>query len=154
MQKEIIDYIEENKEKHYRIAYSYVKNQEDALDIIQDTIVKALKYENNLKNREYLGTWFCRILINTCKTHLNKKNKVIYLNEMEDTPMPTSDQDQHLDIEEAMKHLAPHEQEVILLRFYQGLELQEVADVTEKNISTVKSTLYRTMKKLKKLLEG
>ena len=41
MQKEIIDYIEENKEKHYRIAYSYVKNQEDALDIIQDTIVKA-----------------------------------------------------------------------------------------------------------------
>ena len=47
MQSELINYILENKEKHYQIAYSYVRNQEDALDIIQDAIVKALKNEGS-----------------------------------------------------------------------------------------------------------
>ena len=153
MQKEMIKYIEDNKEKHYRIAYSYVKNQEDALDIVQDTIVKALKYEHSLKNKEYMGTWFCRILINNCKTYLNQKNKVIYIEEIEDLAIPSSNQDQIIEIKQAIEKLNMPEKEIVLLRFYQGLELKEVAEVTTKNLSTVKSTLYRAIKKLKQLLE-
>lgn len=153
MQKEIIQYIKDNKEKHYRIAYSYVKNQEDALDIVQDTIVKALKYERSLKNSEYMGTWFCRILINNCKTYLKKKNKVIYIEEMEDLVIESSNHEQIIDIQQAIDRLNTHEREIILLRFYQGLELKEVAEATGKNLSTVKSILYRGMKKLKVLLE-
>ena len=58
MEQEIINYILQNKEKHYRLAYSYVKNKEDALDIVQDSIVKKLKYQNNLKDITYLNTLF------------------------------------------------------------------------------------------------
>lgn len=73
MENKIINYIIENKEKYYRIAYSYVKNKEDALDIVQDAIVKALRYQHTLKDVNYLNTWFCKIIINTCKTYLQKK---------------------------------------------------------------------------------
>lgn len=75
METEIINYILKNKDKHYRMAYSYVKNKEDALDIVQDTIVKALKHQGSLRDKAYLNTWFYKILINTCKTHLQKQNR-------------------------------------------------------------------------------
>ena len=153
MQKELIKYIEENKEKHYRMAYSYVRNQEDALDLVQDTIVKALKHVGSIKHKEYLGTWFCRILMNTCKTHLKKKNRCIYIDEIEEMAVVTQDKEQVLDMEDAMRKLTPNERNILLLRYYEDLEFKEVAQITSQNISTVKSTLYRTMKKLKKLLE-
>lgn len=154
MQNELIKYIEENKEKHYRIAYSYVRNQEDALDIIQDTIVKALKNEGSLKNKEYLGTWFCRILINTCKDYLRKQNKYISLEVVEDLALMQQDKEQVLDMEEAVSHLSPNEKTILLLRYYEELELKEIASAMNQNLSTVKSTLYRTVKKLKGLLEN
>ena len=53
-----------NQEKYYRMAYAYVKNREDALDIVHDAIVKALQKVHQVKSPMYLETWFCRILIN------------------------------------------------------------------------------------------
>lgn len=155
MQSELINYILENKEKHYQIAYSYVRNQEDALDIIQDAIVKALKNEGSLKNKEYLGTWFCRILINTCKTHLKKKNKYISIEEnIHFESIDTrQDEEQMIEIEEAIGQLPYNEKTIILLRYYEELELKEIASITSQNLSTVKSTLYRTIRKLKNILE-
>lgn len=155
METEIINYILKNKEKHYRMAYSYVKNKEDALDIVQDTIVKALKYQDSLRNITYLNTWFYKILINTCKTHLQKQNRYI---DMEDTYLeshetPTYDHYQFFDLEEALDHLSYNEKTIILLRYFNDLELKEISTILGQNLSTVKSTLYRTLKKLKLLLE-
>ena len=154
MQRDLIQYIEDNKEKHYRMAYSYVQNQEDALDVIQDTIIKALRNQSTLKNKEYLGTWFCRILINTCKDHLKRQSKCISLEEVDLGAEAASDKDQVMDMEEAMNQLSPNEKAIVLMRYYEDLELKEIASVTQQNLSTVKSTLYRTIKKLKDLLEN
>lgn len=153
MQDELIKYIEDNKAKHYRMAYSYVHNQEDALDIIQDTIIKALKHVEDLKDQDYLGTWFCRILINTCKDHLKKQKQYVSIEEANLSNSSSMDRDQVLDMEDALNKLATNEKTVVLLRYYEQLELQEIARVMEQNLSTVKSTLYRTVKKLKGLLE-
>ncbi len=154
MQSELIKYIEENKEKHYRVAYGYVRNREDALDVVQDTIIKALKNESSLKNKEYLGTWFYRILINTCKDYLKRQNRCIRLEEVESLTTLEKDKEQILDMEEAVSRLLPNEKTILLLRYYEELELKEIASITQQNLSTVKSTLYRTIKKLKILLEN
>lgn len=155
METEIINYILKNKEKHYRMAYSYVKNKEDALDIVQDTIVKALKYQDNLRNKAYLNTWFYKILINTCKTHLQKQNRCIDMEDfyIESHKEPIYDYYKSFDLEEAMGHLSYNEKTIILLRYFNELELKEISTITGQNLSTVKSTLYRTLKKLKLLLE-
>ena len=155
MQTEIINYILKNKEKHYRMAYSYVKNKEDALDIVQDTIVKALKYQDSLKNKAYLNTWFYKILINTCKTHLQKQNRYIDMENtyLESHEAPIYDHYQSFDLEEALDQLSYNEKTIILLRYFNDLELKEISATLGQNLSTVKSTLYRTLKKLKLLLE-
>lgn len=57
--------VEENQEQLYKMAYTYVKNKEDALDIVQDSICKAYVSYNTVKTTHYEKTWLIRILINT-----------------------------------------------------------------------------------------
>lgn len=155
METQLINYIQQNKEKHYRMAYSYVKNKEDALDIVQDSIVKALKAQGSLKDIRYLNTWFYSILINTAKTHLQKRKRYIDVEDesLESYKLPTYDTYRHFELEEALDHLSYNEKTIISLRYFNQFELKEIAMVTDQNLSTVKSTLYRTLKKLKILLE-
>ena len=63
-QEVLIEYIKENQEKLYRIAYTYTKDQEAALDVVQEAITKSLENIHKLRNEEYVKTWFYRILIN------------------------------------------------------------------------------------------
>ena len=63
-QNVLIEYIKENQDKLYRIAYTYTKNQEAALDVVQEAITKSLENIGRLRNEEYVKTWFYRILIN------------------------------------------------------------------------------------------
>ncbi len=75
----LIQYILENQERFYRVAYSYTKHQEDALDIVQSAVCKALEAYENIKNEDAIKTWFYRILINECLTVLKKRNKVVLI---------------------------------------------------------------------------
>ena len=54
----------ENYSRYYRLAYSYVKNESDAMDIVQEAAYKAIYKSDTLKNEEYVGAWICRIVIN------------------------------------------------------------------------------------------
>lgn len=73
----LINYIKENEDKFYRIAFSYSENEEAALDIVQESIVKSLNHINKLKNEEYVKTWFYRILINECLQYIKKNKRII-----------------------------------------------------------------------------
>ncbi len=73
----LINYIKENEDKFYRIAFSYSENEEATLDIVQESIVKSLNHINKLKNEEYVKTWFYRILINECLQYIKKNKRII-----------------------------------------------------------------------------
>lgn len=81
----LADFVKNNQEKLYRIAFSYSKSEEASLDIVQDTIVKSLKNIDKLKEEKYLKTWFYRILINECLQYIkkNKRTKACELEEIE-----------------------------------------------------------------------
>jgi len=64
--------IEQRKHLLYRTAYAYVKNREDAMDIVGDTVYKAYKSLRKLKEPAFFNTWLTRILINCCLDHLKK----------------------------------------------------------------------------------
>ena len=72
-----LDLIESQKEKLYKIAYTYVKNEQDALDIIQETICKAYVSLETLKKPRYFNTWLIKILMNVALTTVNKNKKVV-----------------------------------------------------------------------------
>jgi RNA polymerase sigma-70 factor (ECF subfamily) len=69
---EIEEYIRNNQENIYRFAYSYVKNRTDALDIVQESIYKALKNYRSLKDNSKIKSWFFSIVRNTSLTYLKK----------------------------------------------------------------------------------
>lgn len=60
----IVSYILQDQNKFYRLAYSYVRQEEDALDVVQNAICKALEHYGDLKNEQAVRTWFYRILVN------------------------------------------------------------------------------------------
>lgn len=61
----IITFIIENKENFYRLAFSFVKNTEDALDIVQESIEKAILKRETLRDDQSIKSWFYKIVVNT-----------------------------------------------------------------------------------------
>lgn len=76
-----------NQEKFYHLAFSYVKNRDDALDIVQDAVCKALRSCDSLRNEHALNTWFYRIVVNESLTFLQKR-KEEYLPYKEEAEIP------------------------------------------------------------------
>ena len=113
VRQQLSDYIVAHQEEFYRLAYSYVKNRDAALDVVQESIVKALAKSDTLRRPEYLKTWFYRILLNESMNHHRRAKRLVPL---EDT-------------------------------------LLEIARVTNTNLNTVKSRLYKSLRRLRELTE-
>ena len=75
----LIEYIKNNEAKLYRIAYSYVAQRDAALDIVQEAIIKALENIDKLRVKEYVKTWFYRILINEALMYIKKNKKYVQM---------------------------------------------------------------------------
>lgn len=140
----------ENYNRYYRLAYSYVKNESDAMDIVQETAYKAIYKSGTLKNPEYAGTWICRIVMNEAYNILRKKQKEDY--QLQELELLQEDDYEDPDLQYAISQLREEEQTVIYLRYYEDRQLDEIAEITQEKLSTVKSRLYRAMNKLKTAL--
>jgi len=68
----------------YRIAISYLRQDADAADAVQDALLTAWEKRHSLRETDYFGTWLTRILINGCKTRLRSKPREERLNELPD----------------------------------------------------------------------
>ncbi len=141
--------IQSRKEKLYRIAYSYVRNQEDALDIVQETVYKAFISINTLKNPEYFDTWIVRILINNSINYMKQNKKVLYLEDEKFTKAESYNSVEYLDLHDALNKLDDKLKTIIILKYFEDLTIREIADILGEPINTVKTNLYRTLKKLK-----
>lgn len=154
--KMIIDFIKDHQEYFYRIAFRYVKNQDQALDIVQEAIVKALQKRYTLRNIEFLKTWFYRILVNECFTTMKKSKKLLFLGSYQDFENSLQTRDQYHeedDLYQAMDLLDPTLKMIVILRFFEDMKLEEIAKITKTNVSTVKSRLYKALKLLKVNME-
>lgn len=151
----LIEYIKENQEKLYRIAFSYSKNEEAALDIVQEAITKALKNINKLREESYIKTWLYRILINESLQYIRKNKRILTceLETIENKIDYNVDFAEGLDVYKHVQKLNEKLKTVIILRFFEDMKISEIAKITKTNESTVKSRLYRGLKELKRLIE-
>lgn len=146
------EYIVSHQEEFYRLAFSYVKNRDAALDVVQESIVRALSKSDSLRQPEYLKTWFYRILLNESMNHYRRGKRLVSLDEaIPDAPAPAGDPAERLDLYAAIDRLDPREQAIIRLRFFEDMKLEEIARITDTNLNTVKSRLYKSLKKLREL---
>ena len=152
----LIEFIDENQDKLYRIAFSYVKNEDLALDIVQESIEKALRNIKTLKHEEYVKTWFYRILINESLGYI-RRNKNTILCQVEDLKDNIEWNDnitiEGIDLYNNIGKLKEKLRTVIILRFFEDLKIEEIARITKTSPNTVKSRLYKGLEELKKLIK-
>lgn len=148
VQEILINYVKDNKEKLYRVAFSYSKNEEEALDIVQEAITKALKNINKLKQTEYVKTWFYRILINECLQYIKRNKRIITceLSEIENQIEYKNMSPDELDVYNYVQNLNEKLKTVIILRYFEDMKISEIAKITKTNENTVKSRLYKALK--------
>ena len=145
----------ENYEKYYRLAFSYVHNEADAMDIVQEGAYKAMLKWESLEREDFAETWIYRIMLNEIFSMLRKRTR----NEesmadpdcLEEIPAETPVDS--LSLREALDRLSPKEKALVELRYFEDLKLEEIAGALDENLSTVKSRLYRTLRKLRIALE-
>lgn len=146
----IVEYILQDQKKFYRLAFSYVQNQEDALDVVQNSVCRALERWDSLRDIAAVRAWFYRILVNESLLVLKERKRVLVSDEAnlelsyEETGFEIQD-----DLLALIGCLDEETQSVIKLRFFEELSLKEIAQVLDMNLNTVKAKLYRGLKLLK-----
>ncbi|MBO5033675.1 MAG: sigma-70 family RNA polymerase sigma factor [Lachnospiraceae bacterium] len=145
-----------NYEKYYRLAYSYVENEADALDIVQESAYKAMKRCENVKEEAYIETWLYRIVMNTSCDLLRRKKRMseCTYDEQAEPPAAGSDIGASLDVHNALQKLDEKERTIVVLRYFEDMKLEQVAAITGENVNTTKSRLYRALRKLRAVMEG
>ncbi|MTK10710.1 MAG: sigma-70 family RNA polymerase sigma factor [Clostridiaceae bacterium] len=135
----------------YRVAIAMLKNDDDALDGIQDAILKAFEAMKNLKKPEYFKTWLIKILINSCNAIINKKRKIVayedYINK--------SYEEEHcgkIDIKDAVNKLDYELRILIILYYYEDMSLKNISESLNIPEGTIKSRLSRARGYLKEYL--
>lgn len=151
LEKELADFMITNKDDFYRLAYSYVKNPNDAIDILQDSIQKALSSKDKLKNEQSLKNWFYRIVVNTSLDFLRKQKKITVVDE-ETIELFSPGQDDHytnIDLERSLESLPTKYRTVIVLRYFEDLKIEEVADILHESPNTIKTRIYKALELLR-----
>lgn len=137
-----------NYDSYYRLAYSYVHNEYDAMDIVQIGCINAIEKSHTLNKPEYVKTWIYRIMINETFRRINEQNKIAFLDSEQEDSAGVVDEYTDFDLEEALDHLSKKEKLIIQLKYFESLTIKEISEIMHLNESTVKSTLYRSLKKL------
>ncbi|MCY1712866.1 RNA polymerase sigma factor [Caproiciproducens galactitolivorans] len=151
IEMQIADYVMKYQDSHYRLAYSIVKDPYDAQDIVQESITKAFSSKKSLKEPDYIKTWFYRIEVNTALDFLRKRNKTVLSDEemLSDQDSGECDQYTDFDLRKALEDLPVSYRSVVVLRYFEDLKIEEVAEVLNENVNTVKTRLYKALQKLR-----
>lgn len=149
----LILHIKANQNKFYRLSYSYLNNEADAKDAIQNAIIKAFQNYSKLKNKDVLSTWFYRILVNECNDMLRKRKRT--QSEDIDELFISADMDNEKTLlrKEQIKCLLNKMdndlKSIILLHYFEDKTLNEIAQINNQPLSTIKSRLYRGLEFLR-----
>lgn len=145
-----IQLIENHKISLYKTAKSYLKNEDDVADAMQDTILSAFEHMEELKSVRYFKTWITRILINQCNDLLRQRKRCVLVEWAEDTQTVAPENDRGF--YELLEELPENYRTIFLLYYGEGFHTKEIAQILEMNENTVKSRLKRGRKKLEQVL--
>lgn len=144
------NYIIENQNTFYKIAYTYVKNNDDALDIVQEAICKGLSKIKTLNDINLIKPWFYKILINTSIDYIRKNKKYTQeRGEVSAEHIIDNNIEIGIDIQRALDNLCEEDKTLVILRYFEDMKISDIATILDKNENTIKTRLYKTLKLLK-----
>lgn len=141
-----VELMERCKSGMYKVARSYLKDDADIADAIQETVINCYEHIGRLKNADYFKTWLTRILINNCKDILAAGKRVYPLEQIEEQENTCMEM-QNYEFQELMNSLDEKYRIVLLLYYGEGFKIKEIAQILEMDGNTVKTRLSRGRKK-------
>ena len=147
--------IKNNKEYLYKMAFLYVKDEQDALEVIHETVYRAFLNIEKLKKAKFFNTWITRILINVSIDFLKRKgkNQMLY----ESTPIIKEkceiSTEEKLDLYNAIDLLNDNYKTVIIMMYFNDMKIKDISKVMETPENTVKTYLRRAKQALGEILK-
>ena len=152
----------------YRLALSYVRNPDDALEVVQETFVKAFQKADRWDGSTEAGPWLSRVAVNQSidRWRRNRRRQATF------TPLAEGAHDESLAaggpdparrvlrremrdrLAVALEGLPDRQRAVVVLRHYQEMSLDEIAQTLGMRLGTVKSTLHRALGRMRTGLRG
>ncbi|MDQ1910825.1 sigma-70 family RNA polymerase sigma factor [Paenibacillus sp. GD4] len=152
------------KDVYYRLALAYMGQEHDAMDALEEMIVILYEKIGQLKKPDSFYSWSRTILVNHCKAVLKRRNKVILIedwensNGMEPETVVVSDPyeqlDRHMDIRSSLERVNPDQKEAIELKYFHDLDYESIARIMNVSVGTAKSRVFNGLKKLKEWYGG
>ena len=143
--------VKEMERSLYRVAYSYLRSDEDAADAVQDALLTSWGKRRTLRQPQYFRTWLTRILINACKARLRKRRIDIPLNEEVMPAREDSFNDFYL--RDALANMDIKYRVPLLLFHLEGYTQKEISHLLALPTGTVKSRISRAKDQLRTLLK-
>lgn len=151
------------QKKVFLLAYSFLRNREDALDIVQETFMRLYQKFHVFDSEGNFQAWLLRIARNLAIDHYRKYHHQLHekgvekrTDQMErasDTnPAPETSSDLRLAFTRCLEKLAPQQKGVFVMKHYNGLRYKEIAQILEISVGTVKSLHFKAVRKMRKLL--
>ncbi len=146
--------IEEYADTVKRVCFLYLKNHTDTEDIFQKVFLKYALSSAVFENPEHEKAWFIRVSINECKDLLKSffKRRTVPLEAA--LEQMHNDNNEHLEVMEAVLKLPPKYRNVIYLHYYEGYSAPQIGEILSKNVNTVYTLLTRARDLLRKELGG
>ena len=159
------DLVTEHEKGVYAIAQRMTGNAEDAADMTQETFIKAYNSLSSFRGDSKFSVWLYRIATNVCLDFLRSRSRKptvslsVEDDDGEETQMDIADESQSPEqllergltrdaVRRGLKSLPPDYKQILLLREIQGLSYDEISDVLDLEVGTVKSRIFRARKRL------
>ena len=137
----------------YNFILRMIGDRDEAMDLCQDSFMKAYRELDTLKDRDRFSSWLYRIAHNTCYSKLRKDQGKTFVELDPDTRGGSKPSiESRLAVEKALQQLPEDQREVVVLKVYQNLKFDEIAAIQDAPVSTVKSRLYMGFEKLRSIL--
>jgi RNA polymerase sigma-70 factor (ECF subfamily) len=164
--------VEAYDQKLYNMAYRMLGNREDARDMTQEAFLRAYRSLDGFREESSFSTWIFRIAKNACLDRIRKRSQVqaVSIDEpiqteegqvQRELPSDLGDPEEYAEQQElsavvhsALQELTDEYRTAVVLRDLQGLSYNEIAEVMEVSLGTVKSRIYRGRQALKEVLSG
>jgi RNA polymerase sigma-70 factor (ECF subfamily) len=152
----------------FALAYGILGREEDARDATQETFISAFRSLRNFRGDAKVSSWLHRIAVNQCITKQrrakvrgemplddeNDSDGMSFFASAHESPAVEAEQKQQtLIVRRAINALPPELRQVVVMKEFEELTFQEIAEVLDLPLSTVKSRLYTALKQLKLKLE-
>lgn len=150
----LLELIMLEKDSYYRLSLSYMKNEDDAMNCLQDMIVRLYENINKLNDSKKFYSWSKTILVNLCKDELKKRKKVVSIDDYEKFKLEFhEDKDIDLNIDEILSKVDAIYSEPIKLKYILGYDYESIAEILNIPVGTVKSRIYNGKSKLELVLK-